>query len=205
MEKLENLAGEENNLLLRNSPLKHAQSNWGCLILTTHKPDCHFPKSRYSIQKSHDISKSQIKELVEFVNSLDPKPIRRSKTHSELQLLQKGQEQFHTIGCANCHVQTVGIAKNVFSDFLLHDMGPELADASHSIRKKTHSPAHSPVYGRSKAEFEIQKPSALANTTTLRARRFPLLTCMTVELIPFMMQFLSMAERPQVQSTNIKD
>ncbi len=117
-----------------------------------------FSKSRYSIQKSHDISKSQIKELVEFVNSLDPKPIRRSKTHSELQLLQKGQEQFHTIGCANCHVQTVGIAKNVFSDFLLHDMGPELADASHSIRKKTHTPAHSPVYGRSKAEFEIQNP-----------------------------------------------
>jgi CxxC motif-containing protein (DUF1111 family) len=111
-------------------------------------------KSRHSQQPSHDISKSEIKELVEFVNSLDPIAARPPKTNHESQSLREGQEQFNSIGCAECHVQTVGIAQNVFSDFLLHDMGPELADASHSIMKKVKSPPS----GNSRHEFEIKNP-----------------------------------------------
>ncbi len=112
-----------------------------------------FPKSHQSSQQRHDISKSEIMKLVEFVNSLNPIAARLPKTNNESQLLQKGQDQFKTIGCAACHVQTVGIAQNVFSDFLLHDMGSELADASHSIKIKTQS-----VFGRTEQEFEIKNP-----------------------------------------------
>lgn len=71
-------------------------------------------KHRQARQPSHDISKSEIKELVEFINALDPKAVRNPRTNNEFQLLQKGREQFNLIGCSECHVQTVGIAQNVF-------------------------------------------------------------------------------------------
>ena len=113
-----------------------------------------FSKSPQSGKQSHDISKSEIKKLVEFVNSLEPKPAKLPETGNESQLLQKGQEFFNFIGCAECHVQTVGIAQNIYSDFLLHDMGSELGDASHSIERKVHS-----FYGgREEVEFEIKNP-----------------------------------------------
>ena len=43
----------------------------------------------------------------------------------------RGEELFTTIGCANCHIQNIvrtGTPINAFTDLLLHDMGPELAD-----------------------------------------------------------------------------
>src|SRR5262249_10630713 len=35
---------------------------------------------------------------------------------------------FNSIGCAECHIEQVDSVKGVFSDLLLHDMGPNLAD-----------------------------------------------------------------------------
>lgn len=40
-----------------------------------------------------------------------------------------GEQVFEQVGCVSCHVESVGPAKRVFSDLLLHDMGPALSDA----------------------------------------------------------------------------
>lgn len=65
--------------------------------------------------------------LVAFLNTLDPSPT----TCSTL----PGSAVFATVGCANCHKPsyTVPGSNNVlvaqlYSDLLLHDMGPGLAD-----------------------------------------------------------------------------
>jgi CxxC motif-containing protein (DUF1111 family) len=54
--------------------------------------------------------------------------------------IQKGRTQFAAIGCALCHTPTLrtgtstsvpalrGVDANLFSDLLVHDMGPGLAD-----------------------------------------------------------------------------
>ncbi len=66
-------------------------------------------------------------------------PGQRSPADAQV---QQGQQIFKTIGCANCHVTDVVTSANhpfaelraqdikPFSDLLLHDMGPDLADNS---------------------------------------------------------------------------
>lgn len=44
-------------------------------------------------------------------------------------LAARGEHVFNQVGCVSCHVESVGPAKRVFSDLLLHDMGPGLSDA----------------------------------------------------------------------------
>ena len=39
-----------------------------------------------------------------------------------------GKKLFADIGCANCHTPSLGSADGIYSDLLLHRMGPGLAD-----------------------------------------------------------------------------
>ena len=59
--------------------------------------------------------------------------------NSPLTSCQNGQTQFNNVGCANCHTPTLttgtnavaalsGVQANLFSDLVLHRMGPGLAD-----------------------------------------------------------------------------
>jgi CxxC motif-containing protein (DUF1111 family) len=43
-------------------------------------------------------------------------------------LANYGEQQFHSIGCAECHPQRLGEVDGIYSDLLLHDMGSGLAD-----------------------------------------------------------------------------
>ena len=79
---------------------------------------------------SIDITDEQIRTLTRFVAAL-PKPIRRIPSDSQARLAaQRGEQLFSSIGCSICHVPSVGPAKDVFSDLLLHDMGYESRDLS---------------------------------------------------------------------------
>jgi CxxC motif-containing protein (DUF1111 family) len=49
----------------------------------------------------------------------NPRDERASKT---------GKSLFKSTGCAECHVSNLGDVVNIYSDLLLHDMGPELLD-----------------------------------------------------------------------------
>ena len=75
-----------------------------------------------------DISDQMIKTMTAFVASL-PAPTRELPTDpDEQESVRRGEVVFASIGCAVCHVPNVGLAKGIYSDLLLHDMGIELRD-----------------------------------------------------------------------------
>jgi hypothetical protein len=77
---------------------------------------------------SADISDETIGLMTQFVSSL-PAPTRAVPTDSQhAQQITLGENRFTAIGCAQCHVRNLGPVQGIYSDLLLHDMGPKLYD-----------------------------------------------------------------------------
>jgi CxxC motif-containing protein (DUF1111 family) len=77
-----------------------------------------------------DLTQEQCDDLAAFVASL-PRPMQRQpKNADERDLWQSGEFVFESVGCANCHVRTLATVEGLYSDLLLHDLGPRLADPS---------------------------------------------------------------------------
>lgn len=75
-----------------------------------------------------DLSEPQVDALVAFVRSLPAPEPRWPDDAGERQRALHGQQVFSDTGCAVCHQADVGAVKNIYSDLLLHDMGPSFAD-----------------------------------------------------------------------------
>ena len=71
-----------------------------------------------------DLSKDDCKSLVQFVQSLPPPQIRPAETPQHAAEIAAGRKLFDTVGCAACHRPTLGDVAGIYSDLLLHDMGP---------------------------------------------------------------------------------
>ncbi|NIR50129.1 thiol oxidoreductase [candidate division KSB1 bacterium] len=82
-----------------------------------------------------ELSAETVQNVVIYLQTLRP-PLRRNEDDPTV---QQGEQLFKQIGCASCHIPVMetgpsGIATLAFkkvplySDLLLHDMGPELAD-----------------------------------------------------------------------------
>jgi CxxC motif-containing protein (DUF1111 family) len=90
---------------------------------------------------SDDLSPADVDRLVTFVANLPRPEIRQPRSDTERNLFRRGQGVFARIGCADCHVYEVGMIEGVFSDLLLHDMGPmfddpvEANETIHAVRK----------------------------------------------------------------------
>lgn len=68
------------------------------------------------------------RSLVMYVESLPP-PARRMPEHKrDLAKVLQGQAHFNSLGCATCHLPRLGDVEGIYSDLLLHDMGPLLED-----------------------------------------------------------------------------
>ena len=77
---------------------------------------------------THDISDSQIRAMAAFVAAL-PAPTRSIPDDYEKRALAaRGEHVFSSIGCAVCHVPNLKPAMGLYSDLLLHDMGPKNYD-----------------------------------------------------------------------------
>ena len=75
-----------------------------------------------------DMDKAECDALVKYLSDL-PAPVeRKAATEQEGKSIAAGHKQFMSVGCANCHVQNVGTVQGLYSDLLLHDMGPDLGD-----------------------------------------------------------------------------
>jgi CxxC motif-containing protein (DUF1111 family) len=75
-----------------------------------------------------DMSRSQSEAMIAFIADL-PRPIQRPpRDPPHAVVINKGLDAFRKIGCALCHVENVGNVEGLFSDLLLHDMGPGLTD-----------------------------------------------------------------------------
>lgn len=84
-------------------------------------------KPDYKLQ-GVDLTARQADHLVAFVRSL-PRPEQvMPEDPNERSYVNQGAVLFDAIGCAECHVRDVGQVEAVFSDFLLHNMGPEFED-----------------------------------------------------------------------------
>ena len=84
--------------------------------------------------KGIDLTDEQCGVMADFIRA---SPLRRKPCPSDsgtTALARTGREQFQTIGCADCHTETVGPAVGIYSDLLLHDMGIEL-EASTGYRQ----------------------------------------------------------------------
>jgi CxxC motif-containing protein (DUF1111 family) len=75
-----------------------------------------------------DLNATQCLSLSAFVASLPAPKVVKPEDPDKLQVVEHGYQVFHTIGCAACHVETVGSAQGIYSDLLLHDLGPALSD-----------------------------------------------------------------------------
>ncbi len=79
--------------------------------------------------KAHDMDQGECDALVDYLRKL-PAPARvQSASKEESDFVAAGAKQFAAVGCAECHVAKLGEVAGIYSDLLLHDMGPELGDA----------------------------------------------------------------------------
>ena len=75
-----------------------------------------------------DLTQAQCDSITAFVASLPAPKFVTPENSDKARAADFGRTVFHNIGCAACHVETVGPATQVYSDLLLHDLGPALAD-----------------------------------------------------------------------------
>ena len=79
--------------------------------------------------RGRDLTQQQCDQLTAFVASLD-RPVERLPADTSLnKQAHDGRTVFNEIGCANCHVPTLGSVEGIYSDLLLHRMGDSLGGA----------------------------------------------------------------------------
>ncbi len=79
--------------------------------------------------KGHDMDQAECDALVDYLRNL-PAPVQhKASNDKEAEVLRAGAKQFAAVGCANCHAEKLGEVAGIYSDLLLHDMGPELGDS----------------------------------------------------------------------------
>jgi CxxC motif-containing protein (DUF1111 family) len=90
------------------------------------KPPLDFSKKENGL----DLTQEECDALTAFVAGL-PAPIeRRGNGQEERPEVKSGRVLFARIGCAACHLPKLSSVAGIYSDLLLHDMGPDLADSS---------------------------------------------------------------------------
>lgn len=75
-----------------------------------------------------DMTAVECDSLVAYVASLDAPRQRRPETEQQKKDVDAGRKLFASIGCAACHQPKLGDVDGIYSDLLLHDMGPSLSD-----------------------------------------------------------------------------
>jgi CxxC motif-containing protein (DUF1111 family) len=89
-----------------------------------HKPDYKTP--------GLDLTQEQCNALVKYVADL-PAPVEQKGEHSKhAEFIASGKTLFVSVGCATCHTPKLGDVEGIYSDLLLHDMGPGLTDIGSS-------------------------------------------------------------------------
>ena len=76
-----------------------------------------------------DLNRDECRELVQFLKDL-PAPARSDRSSPAIaKEFQRGELAFAKIGCAACHVSDLGEVNGIYSDLLVHDLGPEGGDS----------------------------------------------------------------------------
>lgn len=94
-----------------------------------------------------DLTDAECRALVAYVVSLPVPSLKLPRRSSELNSAFDGGALFKTIGCAHCHVPTLGEVSGLYSDLLLHDMGAANAGSGsyNSPGSETPEPSTAPL------------------------------------------------------------
>jgi CxxC motif-containing protein (DUF1111 family) len=97
-------------------------------------PQAENPRSPKAKAPGLDLSRSECASLTKYVRGL-PAPIENLPSNPvEAATVTKGRVNFEKVGCGACHIAKLGPVDGIYSDLLLHDMGPALSDAgSYSV------------------------------------------------------------------------
>ena len=76
-----------------------------------------------------DLTQEECDALVAYVRHLPVPSGTRSLGSQEAATVAEGRSLFEVAGCATCHRARLGEIDGIYSDLLLHDMGPALSDA----------------------------------------------------------------------------
>lgn len=72
-----------------------------------------------------DLTDKQCRDMTAFIASL-PRPIEVVPEPPAVRGQAQGKALFTKIGCADCHTPDIGSVEGIYSDLLLHRMGPDL-------------------------------------------------------------------------------
>ena len=76
-----------------------------------------------------DLNQAECDALVKYLKEL-PAPVAATTDNAGVrESLKNGERLFAKIGCAACHTQKLGDVAGIFSDLLVHDMGPDGGDS----------------------------------------------------------------------------
>lgn len=78
--------------------------------------------------KGYDLDQQQCNALVAYVRSLPAPEQAPPENASQAAVLETGSRLFASVGCAACHTPKLGEVDGIYSDLLVHDMGPDLVD-----------------------------------------------------------------------------
>jgi CxxC motif-containing protein (DUF1111 family) len=76
-----------------------------------------------------DLTREQCDTLTRFVASFPRPNVRPADSPEQAGAIERGRQLFATVGCAICHRPKLGDVDGIYSDLLLHDMGPRLSDS----------------------------------------------------------------------------
>ena len=76
-----------------------------------------------------DMTEAECDDLVAYLRAL-PAPVAIDPSGSQgTRGIREGRRLFAEVGCADCHVPSLGNVRGIYSDLLLHDLGPSLGDS----------------------------------------------------------------------------
>jgi CxxC motif-containing protein (DUF1111 family) len=102
-------------------------------------PSCWFGTTPNDVQESQEFPGTAIENFANFQRLLAP-PTPSTDTPGGAKSIARGRAKFDEVGCALCHTPTLSTGRyvtvaalrnqsaNLFSDLVLHKMGPRLAD-----------------------------------------------------------------------------
>jgi CxxC motif-containing protein (DUF1111 family) len=82
------------------------------------------PSNPKDIVAELDLTEADCRALVAYVASLPAPVLVEPSQPSEARRVAAGGALFKEIGCATCHAPTLGSVDGLYSDLLLHDLGP---------------------------------------------------------------------------------
>lgn len=93
-----------------------------------------------------DLNQAECDALIQYIAEL-PAPVQQKPADSKAaEWVAKGHRLFRSVGCNQCHTEEVGEVAGIFSDLLLHDMGPLLGDTgSYGVFVPDSSPEQVPL------------------------------------------------------------